>query len=469
MSAMTQFDNSYARLPDRFFTRIAPEEAPKPEMVLYNAALAEALGVRDWSAEVFAGNVIPEGADPLAQVYAGHQFGGFSPQLGDGRAVLLGEVVTEAGRFDIHLKGAGRTPYSRNGDGRAWIGPVLREFVVSEFMHAVGVPTTRALAAVRTGGRVQRERAYPGAVLTRVAASHIRVGTFQYFTARGDQEAVEALTAHVRDRHYPQADNTLELYQAIVAAQAKLIAKWMGLGFVHGVMNTDNMAVSGETIDYGPCAFVDGYAPNACYSSIDQQGRYAYDRQPSMAHWNLAQLGSCFVPQMEAELGGEQQAIDALTEVLNSFPDLYQTAWVAEFGRKLGIEEPTRDDVPLIQGLLGLMAESGADFTNTFHGLSDGTARDWFMDRAAFDAWAEGWSTRRAADWQTRVSRANPTVIPRTHRIEEAIQASLEGNDSLAERLVRVLTRPFDVAEDDRDLMRPPSEDEVVPQTFCGT
>ncbi|MCA0044737.1 protein adenylyltransferase SelO [Celeribacter litoreus] len=466
---MVQFDNSYARLPDRFFTKIAPEMAPAPEMVLWNAGLAELLGVSDWDAEICAGNVIPDGADPLAQVYAGHQFGGFSPQLGDGRAVLLGEVLSDAGRFDIHLKGAGRTPYSRNGDGRAWVGPVLREFIVSEFMAAAGVPTTRALAAVRTGGRVQRERGYPGAVLVRVAASHIRVGTFQFFTARGDNDAVRALTEHVRARHYPDASDTLDLYAKIVAAQARLIAKWMGLGFVHGVMNTDNMTVSGETIDYGPCAFIDGYSPKACYSSIDQHGRYAYEQQPSIAHWNLAQLGSCFVPQMEEELGGEHQAVEALTEVLNSFPELYQTAWVAEFGRKLGLADATREDVPLIQGLLGLMAEHGADFTNTFAGLRDGTARDWFLDRAAFDHWAEGWTARRSANWEEIVARANPALIPRTHRIEQAIQASLEGDDSLAHRLAETLAKPFTLKDEDRDLTFPPTKDEIVPQTFCGT
>jgi uncharacterized protein YdiU (UPF0061 family) len=466
---MTQFDNSYARLPDRFFTRIAPERAPAPEMVLWNAPLAAELGVADWDAEICAGNVIPDGADPIAQVYGGHQFGNWSPQLGDGRAVMLGEVVTDKGRFDIHLKGAGRTPYSRNGDGRAWIGPVLREYIVSEFMHAVGVPTTRALAAVRTGGRVQRERAYPGGILVRVAASHIRVGTFQYFTAREDYEAVRLLTDHARARHFPQATNTLEFYQEAVRAQARLIAKWMGLGFVHGVMNTDNMAVSGETIDFGPCAFIDGYSPKAVYSSIDTHGRYAYEQQPSMAHWNLAQLGSCFVPQLEDELGGQQQAIDALTEVLNSFPELYQAEWRKVFGAKLGIADAEEDDVALIQDLLGLIAKDGADFTNTFRGLLDGSARDWLLDREAFDHWSARWAERRAPAWQEIVAGANPAVIPRNHRIEEAIQAALEGDDSKATRLAEVLSHPFDLAQADRDLGLPPREDQMVHMTFCGT
>nr|WP_319250579.1 YdiU family protein [uncultured Celeribacter sp.] len=467
---MTQFDNSYARLPDRFFTRIAPEEAPAPELVLFNDALAAELGVSDWGADILSGNVIPDGADPLAQVYAGHQFGGWNPQLGDGRAVLLGEVIDRSGaRRDIQLKGAGRTPYSRNGDGRAWIGPVLREYIVSEFMQAAGVPTTRALAALRTGARVQRERGYPGAILARVAASHIRVGTFQYFTARDDVEAIRLLADHTRTRHFPQTHTTLELYAAIVAAQATLIAKWMGLGFVHGVMNTDNMAVSGETIDYGPCAFIDAYSPKAVYSSIDQFGRYAYEQQPSMAHWNLAQLGSCFVPLLEEELGSQPKAIDALTETLNTFPDLYQAQWRQVFGAKLGIADPDEDDLPLIQEFLSIMAQDGADFTNSFYGLIDGTARDWFLDRDAFDAWNNRWETRRTPVAEDLMRSSNPALIPRTHRIEEAIQSALEGDDSKARRLADVLTRPFDLADGDRDLTHPPRDDEIVPQTFCGT
>ncbi|KAB6718036.1 protein adenylyltransferase SelO family protein, partial [Roseobacter sp. TSBP12] len=377
--------------------------------------------------------------------------------------------LSQSMAIDIHLKGAGRTPIRAMAMGGRWIGPVLREFIVSEFMHAAGVPTTRALAAVRTGARVQRERALPGAILTRVAASHIRVGTFQYFTAQEDVEAVSVLADHVRARHFPEAKGTLGLYEAILAAQARLIAKWMGLGFVHGVMNTDNMAVSGETIDYGPCAFIDGYSPKAVYSSIDRQGRYAYEQQPSIAHWNLAQLGSCLVPLMEVELGSQAQAIDALSEVLNRFPMLYQAEWRRVFGAKIGLADAAEDDVPLVQDLLALMAQDGADFTNVFRGLSDGTARDWLLDREAFDRWSERWEARRSADFAAHMARANPAVIPRTHRIEQAIEASLAGDDSLALRLVRVLSTPFDLAEADRDLIQPPAEDEVVAQTFCGT
>ncbi|WP_417271156.1 protein adenylyltransferase SelO [Celeribacter sp.] len=468
---MTQFDNSYARLPDRFYARIDPDPVDTPEMILFNTDLAETLGVTERDAAVFAGNVVPEGAEPLAQVYAAHQFGGWVPRLGDGRAILLGEVVTDQGRFDIQLKGAGRTPYSRNGDGRAWLGPVLREYIVSEFMAACDVPTTRALAAVATGERVQRERAYPGGVLTRVAASHIRVGTFQYFTAQEDNEAVRLLAEHVRDRHYPQAQTMLDLYSQIVAAQARLIARWMGLGFVHGVMNTDNTGIAGETIDYGPCAFIDSYAPNACYSSIDHHGRYAFDQQANIAGWNLAQLGSCFVGMLTEETGSQDAAVEALTQALNQFPAIYQTAWRETFAAKLGITDPRDGDEDLAQDLLSLMAQTRADFTNVFARLGTDKARDEFTDRPAFDAWAARWHARRdrGPEGAALMARANPQVIPRTHRLEEAIVAATEGDFAKALRLARVLSAPFDLADADRDLMAPPTQDEIVPATFCGT
>ncbi|MEM5474790.1 YdiU family protein [Pacificibacter sp. AS14] len=470
---MTQFDNSYARLPDRFFSSIKPEQAPNPEIILFNNYLADDLGVADWAtrADILAGNTVPDGAEPLAQVYAAHQFGGWVPRLGDGRAILLGEVVTDHGRFDIQLKGAGRTPYSRNGDGRNWVGPVLREYIVSEFMHAMNVPTTRALAATATGARVQRERAFPGAVITRVASSHIRVGTFQYFTAQRDTEAVKLLIDHVRDRHFPNATGTIGVYEAIIAAQAKLIAKWMGLGFVHGVMNTDNMAVSGETIDYGPCAFIDGYAANAVYSSIDRNGRYAFDQQSNIAGWNLAQLGSSFVPLLSQELGGQEAAVEVLTQSLNAFPALFQAEWAKVFAAKLGISVPQDDDLDLAQELLDLMGATRADFTNVFAGLSSGAARDEFIDRDAFDTWHAKWMARiqDLPDAKAVMRKANPRVIPRTHRLEQAIQAAVEGDFAPAQRLVKVLSTPMDLAEDDIDLTRPPEAHEVVPHTFCGT
>ncbi|WP_085847991.1 protein adenylyltransferase SelO [Pacificibacter marinus] len=470
---MTQFDNSYARLPERFFSKVDPTPVPTPEIILFNTKLAAQLGVSEWSErpDILAGNTVPTGADPLAQVYAAHQFGGWVPRLGDGRAILLGEVVTDQGRFDIQLKGAGRTPYSRSGDGRNWLGPVLREYIVSEFMAAMNVPTTRALAATATGARVQRERAYPGGVVTRVAASHIRVGTFQYFTAQGDTSAVKLLIDHVRERHFPQAADTLGVYESIVAAQAKLIAKWMGLGFVHGVMNTDNMAISGETIDYGPCAFIDSYASNACFSSIDHQGRYAFDQQSNIAGWNLAQLGSCFVPLLSEELGGQEAAVESLTDVLNSFPAIFQAEWRSVFGAKLGITSPDETDLELAQELLDLMQTQHADFTNVFAGLSTGTARDEFTDPSAFDLWFEKWQARVTLDDDARaaMNAANPKIIPRTHQLEQAIQAAIEGDFAPAQRLARVLSDPMHLSPDDIDLTRPPLTHEIVPNTFCGT
>ncbi|RPE71316.1 uncharacterized protein YdiU (UPF0061 family) [Pacificibacter maritimus] len=470
---MVDFDNSYARLPDRFFSKVDPDPVPQPEIILFNAELAKTLGLSDWSerADILAGNSIPEGAEPLAQVYAAHQFGGWVPRLGDGRAILLGEVATSNGRFDIQLKGAGRTPYSRNGDGRNWLGPVLREYIVSEFMAAMDVPTTRALAATATGAKVQREVSYPGGVVTRVAASHIRVGTFQYFSARQDVEAVRILVDHVRRRHFPQAKTTLDVYDAIIAAQAKLIAKWMGLGFVHGVMNTDNMAVSGETIDYGPCAFVDGYASNAVFSSIDRQGRYAFDQQSNIAGWNLAQLGSCFVPLLQEELGSQEAAIEMLSQSLNQFPDLFQSAWKSVFAAKLGISQPTEQDLELAQSLLTLMEKQSVDFTNVFAGLSSGAARDQFINATEFDHWHDLWQKRikDLADAKEVMQAANPKIIPRTHRLEQAIQAAIAGDFKPAQRLAKALSQPRILSPDDIDLTKAPTPDEVVPQTFCGT
>ncbi|MDH5799051.1 MAG: YdiU family protein, partial [Paracoccaceae bacterium] len=332
------FQNSFARLPERFFARQAPVPVHAPELVALNEPLACDLGIDpDWlrspeGVAVLAGNTTPEGAEPLAQAYAGHQFGGWVPQLGDGRAVLLGEVVDAAGRRrDIQLKGSGRTPFSRNGDGRAWLGPVLREFLVSEAMAALGIPTTRSLAAVKTGELVQRESSLPGAVLTRVASSHIRVGTFQYFAARQDTEALQALTDHVIQRHYPNAGDALGLLRCVVAAQAGLVARWMGVGFIHGVMNTDNMSIAGETIDYGPCAFLDAYDPMKVFSSIDHFGRYAFSRQPDVAAWNLAQFASCLLPLM----GEKDSAIQVATAAVHEFPALFEAAYLAEYRAKL--------------------------------------------------------------------------------------------------------------------------------------
>ena len=363
MSALFSFDNSYARLPDRFFARLSPASVAEPGLIAVNDDLARDLGLdpdmlrAPDGLAVLAGNAVPEGAEPLAQAYAGHQFGGFSPQLGDGRAILLGEIVGPDGaRRDVQLKGSGRTPFSRMGDGRAWLGPVMREYIVSEAMHALGVPTTRALAAVTTGEIVVREAPLPGAVLTRVAASHIRVGTFQYFAARQDVDALKALTDHVIARHFPGVDGPLGLLDAVIARQAALVAQWMGLGFIHGVMNTDNTTVSGETIDYGPCAFMDAYHPAKVFSSIDAHGRYAYGRQPEILVWNLAQLATTLLPLIDED---RNAAIEVATEAVHRFPDLYADQWRAVFGAKLGIEAGPDDDA-LIEDLLSGMAEVGA-------------------------------------------------------------------------------------------------------------
>lgn len=473
-----RFDNSYATLPDRFFTRMAPVPVPEPGLVLLNRALAHDLGLdADWLASpeglaMLAGNTMPAGAEPLAQVYAGHQFGGWSPQLGDGRAILLGEIFTpEERRFDLHLKGAGRTPYSRMGDGRAWLSPVLREYLMSEAMAALGIPTTRALAAVTTGEMIYREGRKPGAILTRIAASHIRVGTFQYFAAREDIEGLKALTAHTIARHYPEAQTALDLLRAVIAAQARLVAQWMGVGFIHGVMNTDNMAISGETIDYGPCAFMDHYHPQRVFSSIDSGGRYAYARQPEMALWNLAQLATALLPLIDED---RKQAVEIAVEAVQGFEPLFQAEWLAVFGAKIGLARPGHEDAALIQDLLGRMATEKADFTNVFRGLADGTARDWFLERAAFDGWAEKWQARLAqegadTDLPRRLNAANPAFIPRNHRVEAALSAAIDGDMAPFQRLLEITAHPFDSQPENAPYMAPPDPDQAVHRTFCGT
>ena len=468
------FDNSYARLPERFYTKMAPTPVSEPELIALNESLsgrlgldAEALKSSD-GVRALAGNHVPGGADPLAQVYAGHQFGGWSPQLGDGRAILLGEIVAPDGeRFDIQLKGSGPTPYSRMGDGRAWVGPVLREYIVSEAMHALGVPSTRALAAVATGEIVVREDALPGAVLTRVAASHIRVGTFQYFAARNDRDALEALAVHAIARHAPAADGPLELLHSVVESQARLIALWLGFGFVHGVMNTDNMAISGETIDYGPCAFLDTYHPLRVFSSIDHGGRYAFGRQPDIAMWNLAQFASALMPLIDDR--------DAAQAAVNRFAELFRSEWLSVFRAKLGLASEEDNDAELIHRFLNTMAEGRADFTNAFRALGTEAARDEFLDPAAFDLWCDDWKERLSREGGTPESRqsdmlaVNPRIIPRTHRIEQAIRAAVAGDLEPFHRLNAALVTPFDDAREFADLARPPTESEIVPQTFCGT
>ncbi|HKK86233.1 MAG TPA: YdiU family protein [Roseovarius sp.] len=473
MTLHIPFDNSYARLPAGFYTRLTPVPVRSPELVAFNDGLAEKLGMTpgapDDMAKVFSGNVPPDGAEPLAQVYAGHQFGGFSPQLGDGRANLLGEVVTPEGqRFDIQLKGSGPTPYSRMGDGRAWLGPVLREYVVSEAMHALGIPTSRALAAVSTGEPVYRDTgAMPGAILTRVAASHIRVGTFQFFAARRDLKSLQNLFDYTVVRHAPEAETPTDLLSHVIERQARLIAQWMGVGFIHGVMNTDNTTLSGETIDYGPCAFMDIFHPDTVYSSIDRQGRYAYSNQPNVIVWNMAQLATALVPLMP----DQDAAIEEFTKLVHAMPERIQAHWLNVFGRKIGLEAATAEDEPLITGLLARMAEGQADFTNTFRALATGKARDQFADPSVFDKWGAEWKKRLETedDAEALMRRANPSVIPRNHRVEQMIDAAVAGDFAPFNRLMQVLATPYDDHDEAADLKRPPQSAEVVHATFCGT
>ena len=467
------FDNSYARLPGRLFHRQDPVPVARPRLVAVNPGLAQELGIdpETISAEEATGNRLPEGAEPLAQLYAGHQFGNWVPQLGDGRAILLGEVLDRHGhRRDIQLKGAGRTPYSRGGDGRAWLGPVLREYVVSEAMHALGVPTTRALAAATTGEAVMRDDGpVPGAVLTRVAASHIRVGTFQALVARGDSEGLAALTEHVIARHYPGAEGPLGLLQAVVAAQARLIAAWMSVGFIHGVMNTDNMAVAGETIDYGPCAFMDAYHGATVFSSIDRQGRYAFQNQPDIAVWNLAQLASALVGLIDPD---EEAAVAAATEALNGFGPVFQAEWLGRYRAKLGLSRAEDGDQDLVVGLLRRMSSSQADFTNTFRALASGDASAEVTEPGAWESWAPAWQARlgrESGDRAAVMRAANPAVIARNHRVEEMIAAAVAGDYGPFQRLNAVLARPYDEGPDTAAYARPPKPGERVMQTFCGT
>ena len=466
MTLNIPFDNTYARLPGRMFAALPPTPVAAPRLIAVNDDLARTMGLDPAAlrsadgVQMLAGNTVAGGSEPIAQAYAGHQFGHWNPQLGDGRALLLGEVVgTDGLRRDIQLKGAGPTPYSRSGDGRAWLGPVLREYLMSEAMFALGVPTTRALAAVTTGDTVTRETGLPGAVLTRVAQSHIRVGTFQFFAARGDVAALRALTDHVIARHYPAVDGPAGLLDAMMARQAALIAQWMALGFVHGVMNTDNCSVAGETIDYGPCAFLDSYHPQAVFSSIDRQGRYAYGNQAQIALWNIAQFATALVPLM----ADRDAAIDQFTDIINRFSDLYQAAWLARFGAKIGIDA-TPDDLPLIEALLTLMAQGQADFTNTFRALGQDGARDQVLDRAGYDAWENLWLARGPD--RNLMDRTNPALIPRTHLIEAAIQAGVAGDLGPFHAMLAVVTAPF---APNPAYATPPTDENRVTQTFCGT
>jgi uncharacterized protein YdiU (UPF0061 family) len=481
------FDNGYARLPERFYARLAPTPVAAPRLVKINTVLAAELGLdaealaSPEGVAMLAGNRLAPGSEPIALAYAGHQFGNFVPQLGDGRAILLGEVVDRAGRRrDIQLKGSGPTPFSRRGDGRAALGPVLREYIVSEAMAALGIPTTRSLAAVTTGEPVIRETALPGAVLTRVASSHIRVGTFQFFAARGDVEALSLLADHVIARHYPEARGEAEPYRAlfdrVIARQAELLARWMLVGFIHGVMNTDNCSIAGETIDYGPCAFMDAYHPETVFSSIDHGGRYAYGHQPRIANWNLARFGETLLPLLADDSAA---ALAIANESLSAFQTLYAHALIAGMRRKLGLLAEEEGDGALAQDLLNVMQDGQADFTLAFRRLdpeSDAAARPLFNNPDAYDAWAARWRERLARDRQDAASRrsamraANPAYIPRNHRVEAALAAAVEREDFAPfEELLQVLARPYEDRAEFAAYAEPPPADQRVYQTFCGT
>ena len=479
-----QFDNSYATLPDRFFARVSPTPVTAPRLIKVNRALAEQLRLDvDWltssdGAGFLAGQAVPRGADPIATAYAGHQFGHFVPQLGDGRAILLGEVVDRDGvRRDLQLKGAGRTPFSRRGDGRAALGPVLREYIVSEAMAALGIPTTRALAAVETGDRVQRETMLPGAVLTRVASSHIRIGTFQFFAARDDRDAIRLLADHVIARHYPDAAGDAHPYGAllkeVIARQAALVARWMHVGFIHGVMNTDNMSIAGETIDYGPCAFMDAYDPAAVFSSIDQTGRYAFANQPRIALWNLTRLAECLLPLLDAD---EASAIEIAKAALGEFSDVFDAAYTRGMREKFGLSGAAEDDA-LIGEFLALLAQDQADFTLAFRRLGDAADGDvadlraMFSEPAALDGWILKWRQHRgpSSPDAAALRKVNPAFIPRNHRIEAVIAAAVGGDFAPFEAMTTVLARPYDDQPPFQAYAEPPLPEQRVLQTFCGT
>jgi uncharacterized protein YdiU (UPF0061 family) len=492
MTLQFPFEHTYAALPANFFARVAPTPVAAPRLIKLNRELAIQLGLdpdqlsTPEGAEILSGKRLPEGAEPIAMAYAGHQFGHFVPQLGDGRAILLGEVIDKDGiRRDIQLKGSGPTPFSRRGDGRAALGPVLREYIVSEAMFRLGIPTTRSLAAVISGESVMRETMLPGAVLTRVAASHIRVGTFQFFAARGDTDGVRRLADHVIGRHYPELARAERPYHALLDAvitrQADLVARWLLVGFIHGVMNTDNTSISGETIDYGPCAFMDEYNPSTVFSSIDEMGRYAYGNQPRIALWNLTRLAECLLPLFSDD---KDKAIEQAQFALGEFAEKFTTAYQAGLRAKSGLFTKADSDEALVQDLLDTMTKNQADFTLTFRRLGeaalgadhDESVRSLFIDPTMFDEWAARWRQRTALEPQTPAERraamhqVNPAFIPRNHRVEAVIQAAVNNDDYAPfEELLAVLSKPFEDQPGFAAYAEPPEADQRVTQTFCGT
>lgn len=490
-SVSIEFDNSYARLPDDFYQKLAPTPVSNPELITLNDPLAKLLGISpselrsEEGISILAGNTVANHSEPLAMAYAGHQFGNWVPQLGDGRALLLGEVIAQDGnRYDIQLKGAGRTPFSRGGDGRNWVGPVLREYVVSEAMAALGVPTTRALAAVTTGDAIMRENgAMPGAILTRVARSHIRVGTFQYFAARQNTVAIEKLVDHVNTRHYPknlEAQNpAVALLLSVIDAQAALVAHWQSIGFIHGVMNTDNSSVSGDTIDYGPCAFMDTYSADKVFSSIDRGARYAYQNQPRMAQWNLVNLAQCLLPLMHET---HEEAVEIAQDTINTFDEKFIHHYLGRMRGKLGLIDEQDDDLALASSLLDTMARQELDFTLTFRQLAYRDPSDKFAPGGSLHDWQLRWASRveastgfvpgtdQLSENQLLMRRSNPAIIPRNHQVEAVIDAAVQRRDfEPFHKLLAAVTTPFNEGHDGGLYAAPPAADEVVTQTFCGT
>ena len=460
---IADWDNTYARLPNQMYAQQVPTPVASPSGLALNKNLAADLGISfdsDWF-EYMSGNKLPDGANPISQAYAGHQFGHWNPQLGDGRAILLGEVTGGFGHIDLQLKGAGRTPWSRSGDGRAWYGPILREYLVSEAMHSLGIPTTRALAAAATGEKIFREQGpLPGAVICRTASSHIRVGTFQYFASRNDLQALQSLFDYTVRRHFPEAKTVENLLQEAVKKHASLVASWMAVGFIHGVMNTDNSHVAGITIDYGPCAFMDYFVPTKVFSSIDRQGSYAYNNQAKMAAWNLAQLATALLP-----LATEREAaIEHYTEIIHGFSDTFEKAYNKAYSQKIGYSA-SKESSKIIQSLLKMMAEQGADYTLTFRALGEGTVDEHLGDHPDFKQWYENWLNGAKVK---ELHKVNPAIIPRNHLIEEMISKATTGDMELFYSLSHALNTPFEHPQNPR-LGMPPEINEEVTATFCGT
>jgi uncharacterized protein YdiU (UPF0061 family) len=477
------FDNTYIHLPKAFYTELSPVPVRKPEIVIFNAPLAADMGLdfsgisTDIKAALFSGNIMPEGSEPLAQAYAGHQFGHFT-MLGDGRAIVWGEHITPSGqRLDIQFKGSGPTPYSRGADGRAVLGPMLREYIISEAMHALNIPTTRSLAVVTNGEKVYRETGLPGAILTRIASSHIRVGTFEYAALQQDKGIIQTLVNYTIDRHYPwikeEQNKTLSLLKAVMEKQADLITHWMRVGFIHGVMNTDNMTLSGETIDYGPCAFMDAYDPRTVFSSIDHMERYAYANQPAIAQWNLARLAETMLPLLDDEM---EKAADITEEAVNSFGALYKDKWLSMMRAKLGLFGARAEDESLITDLLDWMQRAGADYTNTFrHLMEEKPPQDKPYNDRAFKEWYTRWQVQLAKNTKPLKSslslmRANnPAVIPRNQKVEQVLGAATNGDLKPLKDLLTALQEPYNNRSNLKPYQSPPKKEERVYQTFCGT